>query len=333
MGGKSKYFVKVLSGAGLAAVMLINSAAIAHAADYIVNVKYNGNNVVFPDAMPYLDENSRTMVPVRFLAESMKVDVKWEDNGQKNLVTLAKGNTKIELKLGENIAVINGRQQSLDTYAVLRYDRAYVPLRFISEVMGTDIRWDSENNTVLLSDKVSRGDDSDIRAEAGTPIIATSRATAEQAKAWAASKGATDTFVSLADIVWSIAPKAGVDPTVVYCQSAKETGFGKFGGVLDESFKNPCGLKKRDGGSDTDKEAHQRFETWEDGIQAQVDHLALYAGATGYPKANTPDPRHFSVIYGKAKTVEALGGNWAGSPNYGKDIVKYMNQVIATQVN
>ncbi|MGO0807090.1 hypothetical protein ACTPEF_24150, partial [Clostridioides difficile] len=36
-------------------------------------------------------------------------------------------------------------------------------------------------------------------------------------------------------------------------QSAKETGFCNFGGVLDASFKNPCGLKTSVGGSDTDK--------------------------------------------------------------------------------
>ena len=332
MNNKKGFILKTVSCICVTAITLLSSASYA-SADYMVKLKYNGNEINFPDAKPYVDENDRTLVPVRFVAESMNIDVKWEENGQKGSITLTKGNIKINFKLGENYAVVNGKQQNLDTCAVLLNDRTYVPLRFVGELMGTDIRFDSNSNTVLLSDKVSRGDETDPRAEVGTKILSEPRATAEQAKAWAASKGASEVFISLADIIWKIAPAAGVDPTVVYCQSAKETGFGRFGGVLDETFKNPCGLKKVDGGSDTDKEAHQRFATWEEGIQAQVDHLALYAGAKGYPKKITPDPRHFSSLFGIASTVEALGGKWAGSATYGQDVVKMMNQVITTKVN
>lgn len=323
-----KKLIRAVSFLCASAITMAGTTVFA-GANYNVKLKYNGSDIYFPDAKPYIDENSRTLVPVRFVAESMNMDVKWEENGKPNNVTLTKGSMKVDLKIGERVALVNGRQQSLDTSAVILNERTYVPLRFLSELMGAQISWDSVNNAVLLSDKVSRGDGTD-RTEFGTTIVSPPRATAEQAKAWAASKGATEVFISLVDIVWQIAPKAGVDPVVVYCQSAKETGFGRFGGVLDETFKNPCGLKKRDGGSDTDKEAHQRFSTWEEGIQAQVDHIALYAGVSGYPKKDTPDPRHFAGLLGKAKTVEALGGNWAPSATYGNDIVKMMNQVMLT---
>lgn len=177
---------------------------------------------------------------------------------------------------------------------------------------------------------VSKPEPPKTEQPAGTLIISSARATAGQAKAWAKNKGATELFISLADIFWKLAPIIGVDPVVAYCQSAKETGYGRFGGVLDESFKNTCGMKKNDGGGDYDKEAHQRFVSWEEGIQAQLDHLALYAGAPGYPKATTPDPRHFDFIAGTAKTVESLGGKWAPSISYGTDIVKMMDELIAT---
>lgn len=327
---RKKFFTKIVFCISVAATTMFSSMAIVYAG-HDVKIRYNANEIYFPDAKPFVDENNRTLVPVRFVAESMKVSVNWDEQAKK--ITLIKNNIKVDLHIGEKYALVNGRQQELDTYAELYDNRTFVPLRFISELMGTDIRWDGVNNTVLLSDKISRGDNSDSRAEDGTGIISVPRATAEQAKAWARSKGASDTFISLADTVWRIAPQAGVDPTVVYCQSAKETGFGRFGGVLDETFKNPCGLKRRDGGPDTDKEAHQRFATWDDGIQAQVDHLALYAGAEGYPKKNTPDPRHFASIFGIAKSVEELGGKWAGSPTYGKDIVYMISQVVSTRVN
>ena len=163
-----------------------------------------------------------------------------------------------------------------------------------------------------------------------TPILHAPRATLGQAKAWAKGKGATDTFVGLADLYWRIAPSVGLDPAVAYCQAAKETGYGKFGGVIDETYHNPCGLKTSEGGGNYDPRAHQRFRTWEDGVSAHIDHLALYAGALGYPKKGTLDPRHFPYLLGTAKTVEQLGGKWAPSATYGTDIVRLMQELIAT---
>lgn len=166
----------------------------------------------------------------------------------------------------------------------------------------------------------------------GTPIIGAATATAAQGRSWAENKGASELFVSLADVFWVVSEAVGINPVVAYCQSAVETGYGRFGGVLDSTFCNSCGMKTNVGGSDTDPNAHQRFSTWEDGISAQVDHLALYAGAKGYPKENTKDPRHFSYIKGKAPTVEALGGCWAPSADYGEKIVALMAQLEATRV-
>jgi hypothetical protein len=43
------------------------------------------------------------------------------------------------------------------------------------------------------------------------------------------------------------------------------------------------------------------------------------------------DPRHFAWILGTAKTVEALGGKWAPSADYGQSIIRdYLASMIAT---
>ena len=152
-------------------------------------------------------------------------------------------------------------------------------------------------------------------------IISTTPLTAEDAKNWARAKGATEEFVGLADLFWNYSQNhGGVNPAVAYVQSAKETGYGNFGGVIDATYHNTCGLKTTSGGGNYDPEAHQRFESWDHGVQAHLDHLALYAGASGYPRANTLDPRHFPSIAGKAPTVYALGGKWAPSESYGTSI-------------
>lgn len=157
-------------------------------------------------------------------------------------------------------------------------------------------------------------------------IISNTEVSAQQAKKWARSKGATDTFEELADLYWKYADDSGVNPAIAYVQAAKETGYGKFGGVLDESYNNPCGMKTSAGGEDYDKNAHQKFNSWDEGVQAHLDHLALYAGAEGYPRSDTYDPRHFVTIKGKAATTNSLGGKWAPSSTYGEEVGKlYMN--------
>ncbi len=152
-------------------------------------------------------------------------------------------------------------------------------------------------------------------------IISDAKVTAEEAEDWAKSKGATKTFINLADLYYKYAPDHGnVNPAIAYVQAGKETGFGNFGGVLDESYHNPCGLKKSTGGDDTDPNAHQKFNSWDEGVQAHLDHLALYAGAGGYPRSDTYDPRQFRTVKGTATTVNSLGTKWAPSVTYGEEV-------------
>ncbi|SHE37088.1 cell wall hydrolase/autolysin [Clostridium fallax] len=164
-------------------------------------------------------------------------------------------------------------------------------------------------------------------------IISSTSITKEKIKQWAKKYGATDTFISLADLYWKYSKDHGnVNPAIAYVQAAKETGYGRFGGVLDESYHNPCGLKNTSGGDDTDPNAHHRFKTWDEGVQAHLDHLALYAGAKGYPRQNTLDPRHFSTIAGVAKTVSALGGKWAPNPKYGIEVLEMYDRINGTSI-
>ena len=156
----------------------------------------------------------------------------------------------------------------------------------------------------------------------------TNRATAER---WARAEGATPRFVRNAGLYFELAPSRGIRPEIAYAQSGKETNYGLFTGVLDPSFQNPCGLKVTAGGGNDDPNAHQRFVDWREGVTACIDHLALYAGAPGYPRADTPDPRHFASIYASAPTVERLGGRWAPATDYGTSLVaNYLNPLLGS---
>ena len=174
-------------------------------------------------------------------------------------------------------------------------------------------------------------------------IVSSTDTSLETVEAWARSKNATETFVGLAKIYKKYAEsRGGVNWVLAYVQAAKETGYGKFGGVLDESYHNPCGLKNPSGGDDYDADAHKKFDNWEQGVLAHLDHLALYAAANGFPKTTyvdkwkdeelasdeTYDPRHIgwfgttNGILGKARDVLSLTGSWASDPNYGIELFK-----------
>lgn len=169
-------------------------------------------------------------------------------------------------------------------------------------------------------------------AAESTPIEYTTPAVIEQAQEYARIKGAPDWYIDLIPLFWEIAEARGIDAAGMFCQSCKETGFGNFGGVLDASYCNPCGMKTSQGGGNYDPDAHMRFKDWRQGITAQADHLGLYAGIEGYPKPGTPDPRHFPYIAGAAPTFEDLGGKWAGSKTYGTSIVKMKEELEAIPI-
>lgn len=155
-----------------------------------------------------------------------------------------------------------------------------------------------------------------------------SAGTVQDMKSWAKNKGATATFINNADLYYEICNSIGVNPVMAYAQYALESGYGKYGGVVDESFKNPCGLKTNKGGDCKDPNAHQRFNTWTEGVSAHVQHMALYAGMKGYPLAKPLDPRHFPSLLGTGKTIATLAKGWCPSnAKYPQTLVDMMIQI------
>lgn len=165
--------------------------------------------------------------------------------------------------------------------------------------------------------------------QASTPIAGPAQATIAQAQAWAGNAKANQAFIDVAPIYWRIGKEMGIRPEIAYAQSALETGFGKFGGVVNQSFHNWSGLKTAQGGSNSDPNAHARFPNDETGVRAHLQHLGLYAGV---PLAGPiVDPRHFPTVRGTATTVEALGGKWSPAADYGTVIVRdYLHPLLTT---
>lgn len=109
-----------------------------------INVVFNGQPVVFPDAQPIL-ENDRTFVPVRAVSNVFGIpdeDITWQDG----VVTIKSGDKVITLTEGvqEITIAVNGEEtkSTLDVAPFNREDRVYVPLRFINEALGGATAWE-----------------------------------------------------------------------------------------------------------------------------------------------------------------------------------------------
>jgi len=114
-----------------------------------VAVTINGEKFAFPDAKPFIDERSRTLVPLRFISEALGAEVAWD--GETKTVTITKGEDVISYTVGEMKADKNGEEITFDTYGMIKEDRTFVPVRYISELLGCSVDWDGATKTVKIN--------------------------------------------------------------------------------------------------------------------------------------------------------------------------------------
>jgi cyclophilin family peptidyl-prolyl cis-trans isomerase len=131
-----------------AAILFITVTASASLAG-VVQVVVNGRSVDFPDTKPYINQDGRTMVPVRFISEQLGASVAWDEAAQK--VNIEYKGKKILIPINEKAAYVDNMQIELDTEAVVVANRTMVPLRFVSEALGATVLWSSAASTVRIS--------------------------------------------------------------------------------------------------------------------------------------------------------------------------------------
>jgi len=113
-----------------------------------IRVVVNGTKINFPDAEPFIDENSRTQVPIRFVGEALGANVSWDGNTKKVTITL--NGKKVVLQIGNKNYEVNGQQKQMDTVALLKESRTFVPVRFVSEALGATVKWNANIRTVYI---------------------------------------------------------------------------------------------------------------------------------------------------------------------------------------
>jgi len=99
-------------------------------------------------------KNGRTLVPIRAIVEALGGTVGWDGNEKKVTVTL--GSTTIELWIGKNTARVNGIDTLIDpdnskVVPEIINGRTMLPLRFVTENLGCQLRWDPNTKTITIT--------------------------------------------------------------------------------------------------------------------------------------------------------------------------------------
>lgn len=172
-----KRFVALL----LTGLLLLGCTGTALAAE--TNVSVDGVPVEFTDAKPYVDENGRTMVPLRPVANAMGIDVEWDRrtktavfsdtydpgiegfgydiNGKQvyGRIVYMSLSFKVDdpkVEMFANVKKDNGEmtmivdQFQMDTTAVVKEGRTYAPVRYMVQSFGYNVGWDQETKTVMV---------------------------------------------------------------------------------------------------------------------------------------------------------------------------------------
>lgn len=103
------------------------------------SISVNGN-LAQKDAAPVI-QNSRTLVPIRFITESLGGSVAW--NGESKEVTLLLDGKEIKMTIGKTL-------EKYDVAPVIMDSRTYVPVRFVADALGAQTSWNEAEKTVTL---------------------------------------------------------------------------------------------------------------------------------------------------------------------------------------
>lgn len=114
-----------------------------------MGLKYEGEDIKTAQ-QPFLADNA-VMIPLRAVMEKLGFRVFYNDNTDE--VHVMKDSTYGRVKIGNQIADINGIPLVMDNKAMISNGTTMIPARFVKAISGKYISWDSKTNSVVIFDK------------------------------------------------------------------------------------------------------------------------------------------------------------------------------------
>lgn len=132
----------------IAPIVAPQSAAYVQAQGAI-NVYINDKPLNFGAARP-ARIGGRVFVPMRAIFEGLGAQVQWD--GATQSINAQRGATVVQMQIGNRSATINGQAVNLDQPPLLYGGATMVPLRFVGEALGAEVRWSEIQQSVFITD-------------------------------------------------------------------------------------------------------------------------------------------------------------------------------------
>lgn len=158
-----------------------------------------------------------------------------------------------------------------------------------------------------------------------TPIMGDCQVDVERMCAFVRRHNA-DFDCRIAQAYLDVGKRYGIRGDIAFCQAILETGWFKFAGgtAVKAEQHNYCGLGVTRLGL-----SGASFDTIEQGVTAQLQHLYAYATSHALPGGEEiVDPRFKMVARGSAPAWEDLNMRWAMNNRYAEQILQLYSQMM-----
>ncbi len=119
------------------------------------NEAYGENSHTAMDVAPYI-KDGRTMLPIRYIAETLGMSVTWDKKTR--TVIIEDDKYKVEIPVDTNKIIVNGEVYTSDVKPEIKDGRTMLPIaniaRAIGLVDGKDILWDAKTKQVTIIRKI-----------------------------------------------------------------------------------------------------------------------------------------------------------------------------------
>lgn len=142
-----------------------------------IAVYVDSSGVTWTDAVPYIDSNNRTMVPLRAVADAMGLTVTWNqktetatftgeayyDGGEEYSASIGMPcEVSISFKIGSKTASVSYKSMEtaatqtskksvqMNTTPVIQNGRTYAPIRYLAEAFGFGVDWNGDAKMITL---------------------------------------------------------------------------------------------------------------------------------------------------------------------------------------
>lgn len=108
----------------------------------------DGEELILPSDVQVTIVNKNVMIPIRVVAENLKFKVDWNQNTRN--VKIQQNDKTISLTVDQKQAMVADKQVTLNTAPLILNNTTVVPIRFVSEQMGLNVKWNNKEKIVYL---------------------------------------------------------------------------------------------------------------------------------------------------------------------------------------